>query len=122
MLIACGLDRLAGGATYRRAWSKRIHLGPLPTGMPVGRRGRHGAPPPVQDKARSAAAPLPPETTVVQGDPPVASIPGATWTDVEAAHYARVPGPTTDTVESLLGRPALDFAAWAAEHAAAFGR
>ncbi|WP_174817166.1 hypothetical protein [Nocardia brasiliensis] len=69
-----------------------------------------------------AAAQLPPEITVVQGDPSIPSIPGATWTGVEAVHYARVPGPTTDTVESLLGRPALDFAAWAAEHAAAFGR
>ena len=36
------------------------------------------------------------------------------------ADYARVPGPTTDTVEKLLGRPALDFATWAAENAAAF--
>ncbi|MCX4091756.1 NAD(P)H-binding protein [Nocardia sp. alder85J] len=34
--------------------------------------------------------------------------------------YARVPGPTTDTVAELLGRPALDFAAWAADHVAAF--
>ncbi|MEU9078837.1 NAD(P)H-binding protein [Kitasatospora sp. NPDC048538] len=30
------------------------------------------------------------------------------------------PGPTTDTVARLLGRPALTFATWAAEHAAAF--
>ncbi|MEV0588293.1 NAD(P)H-binding protein [Nonomuraea sp. NPDC050310] len=36
------------------------------------------------------------------------------------ADHARQPGPTTDTVERLLGRPALTFAAWAAEHAAAF--
>ncbi|MFJ4652094.1 NAD(P)H-binding protein [Nocardia sp. NPDC088792] len=35
--------------------------------------------------------------------------------------YARTPGPTTDTVRQLLGRPALDFATWAAERAAAFG-
>ncbi|MEV4561774.1 NAD(P)H-binding protein [Kitasatospora sp. NPDC049285] len=30
------------------------------------------------------------------------------------------PGPTTDTVAHLLGRPALTFATWAADHAAAF--
>ena len=36
------------------------------------------------------------------------------------ADYARRPGPTTDTVAKLLGRPALDFATWAAENAAAF--
>ncbi|MEU4344412.1 NAD(P)H-binding protein [Nocardia sp. NPDC023852] len=36
--------------------------------------------------------------------------------------YARVPGPTTGTVAELLGRPALDFATWAAENAAAFTR
>ncbi|WP_280239028.1 NAD(P)H-binding protein [Nocardia abscessus] len=36
--------------------------------------------------------------------------------------YARLPGPTTGTVAELLGRPALDFATWAAEHAAAFTR
>jgi uncharacterized protein YbjT (DUF2867 family) len=30
------------------------------------------------------------------------------------------PGPTSDTVEQLLGRPALTFAEWAIEHAAAF--
>jgi len=36
------------------------------------------------------------------------------------ADYARHPGPTTDTVERLLGRPALSFAQWAAENAAAF--
>jgi len=36
------------------------------------------------------------------------------------ADYARRPGPTTETVQKLLGRPALSFAAWAAEHAAAF--
>ncbi|MFE6923018.1 NAD(P)H-binding protein [Nocardia sp. NPDC057663] len=36
------------------------------------------------------------------------------------ADYARTPGPTTGTVEDLLNRPALDFAAWAAEHADSF--
>jgi uncharacterized protein YbjT (DUF2867 family) len=36
------------------------------------------------------------------------------------ADYARKPGPTTDTVPELLGRPALTFADWAAENAAAF--
>ena len=36
------------------------------------------------------------------------------------ADYAREPGPTTDTVAKLLGRPALDFATWAAENSAAF--
>jgi uncharacterized protein YbjT (DUF2867 family) len=36
------------------------------------------------------------------------------------ADYARQPGPTTDTVRELLGRPALTFAEWAAENAAAF--
>jgi uncharacterized protein YbjT (DUF2867 family) len=36
------------------------------------------------------------------------------------ADYAVQAGPTTDTVERLLGRPALTFADWAAEHAAAF--
>ncbi|MFE6487321.1 NAD(P)H-binding protein [Streptomyces sp. NPDC057757] len=36
------------------------------------------------------------------------------------ADYAKTPGPTTDTVERLLGRPALTFAAWAADNAAAF--
>jgi hypothetical protein len=36
------------------------------------------------------------------------------------ADYARTPGPTTDTVRELLGRPALTFAEWAAENAAAF--
>lgn len=30
------------------------------------------------------------------------------------------PGPSSDTVEQILGRPALTFAAWADEHAAAF--
>jgi len=30
------------------------------------------------------------------------------------------PGPTTGTVQQLLGRPALSFAQWAAENAAAF--
>jgi uncharacterized protein YbjT (DUF2867 family) len=36
------------------------------------------------------------------------------------ADYAREPGPTTDTVSKLLGRPALSFATWASENAAAF--
>jgi uncharacterized protein YbjT (DUF2867 family) len=36
------------------------------------------------------------------------------------ADYARRPGPATDTVQQLLGRPALNFAQWAAENAAAF--
>lgn len=36
------------------------------------------------------------------------------------AAYARQPGPTTDTVKRLLGRPALDFGTWAAENATAF--
>lgn len=36
------------------------------------------------------------------------------------ADYADRPGPTTGTVERLLGRPALTFAAWAADNAAAF--
>src|SRR5262245_15931677 len=36
------------------------------------------------------------------------------------ADYAKQPGPSSDTVEQILGRPALTFAAWAAEHAAAF--
>ncbi|MFJ5643749.1 NAD(P)H-binding protein [Streptomyces sp. NPDC093223] len=36
------------------------------------------------------------------------------------ADYAKAPGPTTDTVRQLLGRPALTFAAWAAENTAAF--
>ncbi|MBU3066733.1 NAD(P)H-binding protein [Nocardia sp. NEAU-G5] len=38
------------------------------------------------------------------------------------ADYARVPGPTTHTVADLLGRPALDFAAWTTERATAFTR
>ncbi|QKW23922.1 NAD(P)H-binding protein [Kitasatospora sp. NA04385] len=37
-----------------------------------------------------------------------------------AAACLREPGPTTDTVTRLLGRPALPFATWAAEHTAAF--
>ncbi|MDQ0774397.1 uncharacterized protein YbjT (DUF2867 family) [Streptomyces aurantiacus] len=37
-----------------------------------------------------------------------------------AAACLKQPGPTTDTVAQLLGRPALTFAAWAAEHADAF--
>ncbi|MGH3243797.1 MAG: hypothetical protein ACRDNL_25685, partial [Spirillospora sp.] len=32
------------------------------------------------------------------------------------------PGPATGTVEEILGRPALGFAPWASEHAAAFAR
>ncbi|MEU6558940.1 NAD(P)H-binding protein [Nocardia nova] len=36
------------------------------------------------------------------------------------AGYAETPGPTTDTVERLLGRPALDFSEWAATYASAF--
>jgi uncharacterized protein YbjT (DUF2867 family) len=36
------------------------------------------------------------------------------------ADYAKEPGPSSDTVEQVLGRPALTFAEWAAEHAAAF--
>jgi len=36
------------------------------------------------------------------------------------ADYARRPGPTTDTVRRLLGRPARSFADWAADHRAAF--
>jgi len=38
------------------------------------------------------------------------------------ADYAREPGPTTDTVQRLLGRPARTYANWAAEHSAAFTR
>jgi hypothetical protein len=36
------------------------------------------------------------------------------------ADYAKQPGPTSHTVAQVLGRPPLTFAAWAAEHAAAF--
>ncbi|GAA1691214.1 NAD(P)H-binding protein [Glycomyces endophyticus] len=36
------------------------------------------------------------------------------------ADFAREPGPATDTVERLLGRPAATFAQWAIEHKAAF--
>jgi uncharacterized protein YbjT (DUF2867 family) len=36
------------------------------------------------------------------------------------AECLRQPGPTTDTVERLLGRPALSFADWADDHADAF--
>ena len=36
------------------------------------------------------------------------------------ADYARQPGPTSGTVQELLGRPALTFADWAASNAAAF--
>ncbi|MFF1610438.1 NAD(P)H-binding protein [Amycolatopsis sp. NPDC058278] len=38
------------------------------------------------------------------------------------ADYSERPGPTTGTVEELLGRPALTFAGWARDNAAAFGR
>ncbi|MFE7762552.1 hypothetical protein [Streptomyces sp. NPDC057438] len=37
------------------------------------------------------------------------------------ADYALRPGPATDTVRELLGRPARSFAAWARENAPAFG-
>lgn len=37
------------------------------------------------------------------------------------ADYAVSAGPTTSTVEDLLGRPALTFADWARDHASAFG-
>ncbi|GAA1939491.1 NAD(P)H-binding protein [Kitasatospora viridis] len=36
------------------------------------------------------------------------------------ADYAHHPGPTTETVRDLLGRPALDYAQWARDNAAAF--
>jgi uncharacterized protein YbjT (DUF2867 family) len=36
------------------------------------------------------------------------------------AHYARRPGPSSGTVQQVLGRPALTFAQWAADHAPAF--
>ncbi|MCW2919300.1 MAG: NmrA family transcriptional regulator [Actinomycetia bacterium] len=36
------------------------------------------------------------------------------------ADYARQAGPSSDTVHQVLGRPALTFAQWAADHAAAF--
>jgi uncharacterized protein YbjT (DUF2867 family) len=36
------------------------------------------------------------------------------------ADYAKQPGPTSHTVAQILGRPALTFAAWAAENTAAF--
>ena len=36
------------------------------------------------------------------------------------ADYAKQPGPSSDTVEQVLGRPARSFAEWAAEHAASF--
>jgi uncharacterized protein YbjT (DUF2867 family) len=36
------------------------------------------------------------------------------------ADYALKPGPTTDTVQRLLGRPALSFAQWASENTATF--
>lgn len=38
------------------------------------------------------------------------------------ADYAKAPGPTTGTVEELLGRPALTFAEWARDNADAFRR
>lgn len=37
------------------------------------------------------------------------------WSD-----YVQQPGPSSDTVEQILGRPALTFAEWAAEYTAAF--
>jgi uncharacterized protein YbjT (DUF2867 family) len=37
------------------------------------------------------------------------------------ADYSNHPGPTTNTVEKLLGRPALSFADWAQDNASAFG-
>ncbi len=37
------------------------------------------------------------------------------WSGLE-----KLPGPSSDTVEQVLGRPALTFAQWAVEHAAAF--
>ncbi|MYS84629.1 NAD(P)H-binding protein [Embleya scabrispora] len=36
------------------------------------------------------------------------------------ADYSALPGPTTDVVERVLGRPATPFAVWAADNAAAF--
>ena len=36
------------------------------------------------------------------------------------ADYAKRPGPSSDTVQQVLGRPALTFAQWAAGHATAF--
>jgi uncharacterized protein YbjT (DUF2867 family) len=36
------------------------------------------------------------------------------------ADYAKQPGPTSTTVEQILGRPALAFAEWVADNAAAF--
>jgi hypothetical protein len=36
------------------------------------------------------------------------------------ADYAKLPGPSSNTVEQILNRPALTFAEWVAEHAAAF--
>ena len=36
------------------------------------------------------------------------------------ADYSVRPGPTSNTVEDLLGRPALTFASWAHDHASAF--
>ena len=36
------------------------------------------------------------------------------------AHYAEWPGPSSDTVQQVLGRPARTFAQWAADHATAF--
>jgi len=38
------------------------------------------------------------------------------------ADHAERPGPSTDTVQQLLRRPALTFAKWATENAAAFRR
>ena len=36
------------------------------------------------------------------------------------ADYAKQAGPSTTAVEEVLGRPALTFAEWAADHASAF--
>jgi lambda repressor-like predicted transcriptional regulator len=36
------------------------------------------------------------------------------------ADYARQAGPSTDTLQQILGRPALGYTEWVAEHAAAF--
>jgi hypothetical protein len=38
----------------------------------------------------------------------------------DLADYAKQPRPSSNTVEQVLSRPALTFAEWAAEHAAAF--
>jgi hypothetical protein len=38
------------------------------------------------------------------------------------ADYAKQPGPTSTTVEQILGRPALAYAEWVADNFAAFQR